>query len=88
MMTINDDSRMVGSGIKNLDNLLQGLRLGDNVVWQVDNLNDYADFTESFVAQSINVGINILPAQLLVSGTQLRYYFTFTMLITRLIYTP
>ncbi len=47
---------MVRSGIKNLDSLLQGLRLGDNVVWQVDNLNDYADFAESFVAQSINDG--------------------------------
>ena len=43
----------MGSGIKTLDNLLQGLRLGDNVVWQVDNLKDYARFAESFIAQSI-----------------------------------
>jgi hypothetical protein len=52
-MTIKGDSRAVGSGIKTLDNLLQGIRLGDNVVWQVDNLNDYAYFAESFVTQSI-----------------------------------
>jgi hypothetical protein len=25
-------------GITSLDSILQGLRLGDNVVWQVDNL--------------------------------------------------
>jgi hypothetical protein len=55
-MTINDDSRVVGSGIKNLDNLLQGLRLGDNVVWQVDDLNDYVHFAESYIAQSIKDG--------------------------------
>jgi len=55
-MTIKGDSRKVGSGIKTLDNLLQGLRLGDNVVWQVDNLNDYAYFAETFVAQAINDG--------------------------------
>jgi pyruvate, water dikinase len=56
LMTVKGDSRTVGSGIKTLDNLLQGLRLGDNVVWQVDNLKDYAYFAESFVARSIDDG--------------------------------
>jgi hypothetical protein len=55
-MTKKSDSREVYSGIKALDNLLQGIRLGDNVVWQVDNLDDYAHFAESFITQSINDG--------------------------------
>ena len=55
-MTAKGNSRTVGSGIKALDNLLQGIRLGDNVVWQVDNLNDYTYFAESFVTQSIKDG--------------------------------
>ncbi len=55
-MTTNYDYRTVGSGITALDNLLQGIRLGDNIVWQVDNLKDYAFFAESFVAQSIKHG--------------------------------
>ena len=56
MTTVDSNSRIVGSGIKTLDNLLQSFRLGDNVVWQVDNLNDYAHFAEAFVTQSINDG--------------------------------
>jgi pyruvate,water dikinase len=55
-MTNNPNSRTVGSGIKALDNLLQDIRFGDNVVWQVDNLNDYAHFAESFITQSIKDG--------------------------------
>jgi hypothetical protein len=50
---MDNESRIVASGVKTLDTLLQSLRLGDNVVWQVDNLRDYAYFVESFVAQSI-----------------------------------
>ena len=59
MMT-EGDSRTVGSGITALDNLLQGLRLGDNVVWQVDNLDDYAHFAQAFVTQSIKDGFKCI----------------------------
>ncbi|MDD5594573.1 MAG: PEP/pyruvate-binding domain-containing protein, partial [Candidatus Margulisbacteria bacterium] len=38
----------VSSGIKGLDDILQGLRKGDNVVWQVDNIDDYLHFVEPF----------------------------------------
>lgn len=50
------DGEKVNSGISALDNLLQGLRLGDNVVWQVDNLENYTRFAEAFVTQSIKDG--------------------------------
>jgi pyruvate, water dikinase len=50
--------KMVGSGLPPLDDLLRGLRLGDNVVWQVDRLEDYSYFTESFASQAIRDGLD------------------------------
>jgi len=46
-------SRTVKSGITPLDNVLKGLQLGDNVVWQVDQLDDYKYFAEPFVRQAL-----------------------------------
>ena len=46
----------VASGLPPLDEVLQGLRLGDNVVWQVDNLEDYVLFVEPFAQQAIRDG--------------------------------
>jgi len=47
------ESKVVNSGIAALDEVLKGLRLGDNVVWQVDNLKDYSYFVEPFADQAI-----------------------------------
>jgi len=44
------------SGIEELDEVIKGLRLGDNVVWQVDNLEEYLYFVEPFVKQALNNG--------------------------------
>ncbi len=44
---------MVPSGIQALDEVLQGIRLGDNVVWQVDCLEDYRYFAEPFAKAGI-----------------------------------
>ena len=46
-------NRVVPSGNSALDQVLQGLRLGDNVVWQVDHLADYTHFAEPFTDQAI-----------------------------------
>ncbi|HET6456963.1 MAG TPA: PEP/pyruvate-binding domain-containing protein, partial [Armatimonadota bacterium] len=46
----------VSSGIPALDEVLQGLRPGDNVVFQVDGLDDYEYFIEPFVSRSIADG--------------------------------
>ncbi len=43
----------ISSGILPLDNVLTGLRLGDNVVWQVDTLDDYCYFAEPLVTEAI-----------------------------------
>jgi pyruvate, water dikinase len=48
------------SGSQALDNLLQGIRLGDNVVWQVDSLSDYTRFSESLASQSIQDGYKVV----------------------------
>ena len=47
---------MVRSGIDALDEVVQGLRLGDNVVWQVDALGDYEYVVRPFVTQAIAAG--------------------------------
>ena len=60
MIKNNGKPEIVYSGIKTLDGLLQGLRIGDNVVWQVDELNDYSYFSESFVGQSISDGLKCI----------------------------
>ncbi|RPJ61004.1 MAG: phosphoenolpyruvate synthase [Acidobacteria bacterium] len=43
----------VGTGIASLDNILQRLRLGDNVVWQVENLEDYQVFARAFAESAL-----------------------------------
>ncbi len=51
---------MYSSGLLPLDKLLQGLRLGDNLVWQVDQLEDYPYFARAFVTQSIRDGLDCI----------------------------
>lgn len=43
----------VSSGIAALDEVLQSLRFGDNVVFQVEELSDYQFFTEPFLEASL-----------------------------------
>src|SRR5512137_861213 len=43
----------IPSGIKALDEVLQRIRLGDNVVWQVDRLEDYRYFAVPFAEAAI-----------------------------------
>ncbi len=43
----------IPSGIQALDEVLQGIRLGDNVVWQVDRLEDYRYFVAPFAEAAI-----------------------------------
>jgi hypothetical protein len=41
------------TGIRGLDEILCGLRKGDNVVWQVDRIDDYRDFVSPFVKAAL-----------------------------------
>ncbi len=42
----------VSSGLKGFDQMIDYLRLGDNVVWQVDSADDYRIMVEPYVAQA------------------------------------
>ncbi len=48
------------TGIAGLDQAVDGLRLGDNVVWQVDDLDAFRTVLDPFVAQSRAEGRRIL----------------------------
>jgi hypothetical protein len=44
---------MVTTGIKGLDNIITGLRIGDNVVWQIDDIKDYIELLTPFVKAAL-----------------------------------
>jgi len=44
------------TGLKGLDEALSGLNKGDNVVWQVDNIEDYQRFVTPFVKKGLEDG--------------------------------
>lgn len=50
----------VSTGLSALDEVLDGLRIGDNVVWQVDDLADYRRVVEPFVAAAEGQGRTIV----------------------------
>ncbi|MFC1544643.1 PEP/pyruvate-binding domain-containing protein [Gemmatimonadota bacterium] len=50
----------VQSGMAGLDEILDGLRIGDNVVWNVDNLDNYKIFVAPFVQSSLNDGRKVV----------------------------
>ncbi len=50
----------LSTGIKPLDDILEELRLGDNVVWQINDLCDYTYFAEAFTGYVIENGNNCI----------------------------
>lgn len=48
------------TGLHGLDKVMEFLRLGDNVVWQVDSTDDYRHFVEPFVRQGLQEGRKIV----------------------------
>ena len=40
-------------GIEQLDDTLDNIRLGDNVVWQVSNLEEFSYFVNPFIQQAL-----------------------------------
>jgi hypothetical protein len=51
---------MISTGIKGLDEIITGLRAGDNVVWQIDDINDYIDMVKPFVQQALKERKNLI----------------------------
>ena len=50
------DRHPAKSGVFQFDEIIQYLRMGDNVVWQVDELEEYAYFAEPFAEQALRDG--------------------------------
>lgn len=50
----------VPTGVAGLDRVLDDLRIGDNVVWRVRDLNDYQRFVTPFVTESVGAGRQII----------------------------
>jgi pyruvate,water dikinase len=46
----------ISTGTGGLDAVVDGLRLGDNVVWQVDAVEDYRQVVDAFVARTLDDG--------------------------------
>ncbi|MGB7982258.1 MAG: PEP/pyruvate-binding domain-containing protein [Candidatus Nanopelagicales bacterium] len=47
------EQEIVSTGLPGLDAILNGLRMGDNVVWRVEDLEDYRAFVDPFVASAL-----------------------------------
>ena len=50
----------VSTGLSGLDEVLDGLRIGDNVVWRVSDLNDYRRFVHPFLNAAADTGRQII----------------------------
>ena len=50
----------ISSGIPEMDECFDNIRLGDNVVWRVDRLEDFSLFVKPYVEQAIRDGRNLI----------------------------
>ena len=50
----------VSTGIKGFDKVIDDLRLGDNVVWQVDAIADYKKMVDPYVEQALKDKRNLI----------------------------
>ncbi len=50
----------LGTGVHGLDDVFQDLRVGDNVVWQVDDVEQYRPMVSAFTAESVRRGRRVV----------------------------
>ncbi|PLX93901.1 MAG: phosphoenolpyruvate synthase [Desulfuromonas sp.] len=55
-----ETTERASTGLAGLDEILDGLRIGDNVVWKVNSLEDYRTFVEPFVTSSLAEGRRVV----------------------------
>ncbi len=48
------------SGFKDFDEIVNNFRVGDNVVWQVDRIEDYQTFVDAYVGATIEDGSDVV----------------------------
>ncbi len=66
-------SGTISSGIPALDSVIEGLRIGDNVVWQVDDVANYLRVVHPFVNKALRNGrtvvyVRFAPGQAILRG--------------------
>jgi hypothetical protein len=54
------NDQRVSTGFPDIDNILDGLRIGDNVVWKVDRIEDYQHFVTPFVNEALKNNKNVV----------------------------
>ena len=54
------DYSYLSTGLPELDKILKGLLPGDNVVWHVDNIDEYIQFVIPFYKNAVKHGQNII----------------------------
>ncbi len=54
------EAQKVTTGLPRLDAVLDGLRLGDNVVWSVEQIEDYRQFVAPFVERALTEGRQVI----------------------------
>ncbi|MFT7336920.1 MAG: pyruvate,water dikinase [Marinobacter maritimus] len=54
------DNTRVSTGLPGLDDVLDGLRIGDNVVWRINDLDDYRRFVTPFIESAASAGRRII----------------------------
>ncbi len=50
----------MSTGMESLDEVLSGLRIGDNVVWQVDDVGDYRHYVTPYVEEALKAGRRVV----------------------------
>lgn len=50
----------VSTGFSDIDNILDGLRIGDNVVWKIDRIDDYQQVVTPFVNEALLKGKDVV----------------------------
>jgi hypothetical protein len=55
-----DKHTRASTGIPGLDGILDGLRIGDNVVWRVDSIADYRAFVTPYVCTALQDGRRVV----------------------------
>jgi len=53
-------SKRATTGLDGLDEILDGLRIGDNVVWSLDSIDDYRYFVTPFVRKALEQKRNVV----------------------------
>jgi len=55
-----NSAERVSTGLQGLDEILDSLRIGDNVVWRIDSMADYRAFVAPFVRASLQSGKRVV----------------------------